>query len=91
MQTEQLINSTIYSFVHTYNQDGKITDTRVIDMSNNGARKWLMNHHWWALNNSCMVGLTLATRMDFEEHQKARLVQRFNKKPSHEGLLQAAG
>lgn len=71
---------TVYSFVHTYDQTGKITDTRVIDMSSNGARKWLQNHHWWALNNGHMLGLTLATKDDHDRFQLERLAKQFNKR-----------
>ena len=70
---------TTYSFVHTYDQSGKITDTRVVDLSDNQARKWLMNHHWWALNHGNMVGLTVATKQDHDHYQLERLQARFNK------------
>lgn len=70
---------TVYSFVHTYDNRGKVTDTRVIDMSDNGARKWLMNHHWWAITNSCMVGLTVASKDDYDRFQLERLATRFNR------------
>lgn len=66
-------NKTVFSFVHTYDTEGKVTDTRVIDMQDNGARKWLLNHHWWALTNGFMVGLNLASKDDHDKFQLERL------------------
>lgn len=73
MAETQTALKTVFSFVHTYNQDGKVEDTRVIDMQDNGARKWLLNHHWWALTNGFMVGLNLATKADHDQFQLGRL------------------
>lgn len=79
----------VYSFVHTYDQSGKVTDTRVIDMSDNGARKWLMNHHWWCLTNDCMVGLVVASKDDHDKYQLERLAQRWNGCRSDTGFNKA--
>lgn len=68
-----MADKTVFSFVHTYDIEGKVTDTRVIDMQDNGARKWLLNHHWWALNNGFMVGLNLASKDDHDKYQLERL------------------
>ena len=65
--------ATVFSFVHTYDQAGKCTESRVIDMQDNGARAWLLKHHWWALTNGCMVGLTLASKDDHDKSQLGRL------------------
>lgn len=72
-------NATTYSKVHTYDVAGNIVDERVIDLSVTGARRWLMNHHWWALNHGNMVGLTLATKDEHDRYQLERLAQKFNK------------
>jgi len=77
--SENTTPKTTYSFVHTYGVDGKITDTRVCDLSNPMARKWLMNHHWWALNQGFMVGLVVATEDDHNRFQLERLASKFNK------------
>jgi len=69
----------VYSFVHTYDKSGKVTDTRVVDMSNGGARKWLLDHHWWAMTNGLMLGLVVATKDDHDRFQLERLAKRFNK------------
>jgi len=69
----------VFSKVHTYDEQGKVIDTRVIDMSDNGARKWLLNHCWWANTNSQMVGILVATKDEHDRYQLERLAKRFNK------------
>lgn len=78
MHTQEV--KTTFSFVHTYDKDGQQIDQRVVDLSHNGARKWLMNHHWWALNQGFMVGLTVASKDDHDRYQLERLAGRFNTK-----------
>jgi hypothetical protein len=77
--TEAVKPTTVFNHIHTYDQQGKVTDTRVIDMSDNGARKWFLNHCWWATTNSCMIGVTAATKDDHDRFQLERLAKRFNK------------
>ncbi len=73
MAETQTTQKTVHSFVHTYDKDGKCTESRVIDMQDNGARAWLLKHHWWALTNGCMVGLALASKDDHDKYQLERL------------------
>lgn len=68
----------VYSFVKTYDLDGVEVDSRVIDLASDYARKWLLNHHWWALTNNQMVGLTVAGKEDHDKYQLERLSNRYN-------------
>jgi len=78
-QAPQPEKANVFSKVHTYDDQGKVIDTRVIDMSDNGARKWLLNHCWWANTNSQMVGILSATKDEHDRYQLERLARRFNK------------
>lgn len=79
VQTQDQDRKTTYSFVRTFDLNGKETDCRVVDLSNNGARQWLLNHQWWALNNGQMIGLTIATKDDHDRYQLERLANKYNK------------
>lgn len=68
----------VYSFVKTYDLDGVEVDSRVIDLASDYARKWLLNHHWWALTNAKAVALYEAQKEDFDEYNLRRLADKFN-------------
>ena len=80
MTTETTTPNTTYAHIRTFDLSGKETDCRVIDLSNNGARTWLLNHQWWALNNGYMLGVTVATKDEYDRYQLGRLASKYNNK-----------
>lgn len=78
---QQQQSKNLYVTVTTYDEKGKQSGVRVVDMYHYGTRNWMANHLWWATHNGQAVEVNLATQTEVDEYmaqQTKALAAKFN-------------
>lgn len=85
-ETPQTKSRHLFIKVETFNFEGRIIGTRIVDMYHFGTRGWLASHCWWAMHNGHQIEQKIAEDEEVVEYlaaQKQALADKFNNEKLH--------